>query len=461
MQIVSNEVKSLLEHYAKVTLAVYIDGNLLECGISGAEYTPSCGSAEAFSIGNACAAGWKVSLAAARPDLKGRRIYVTWKVNGTEYPLFTGQVEESKVTAGRTVVEAWDDMYYGGSKAFIPSAVMYDEIDAAEVFSALAEAIGVSVEQETLDTLSGIMVTGLGALTEKSNSAVAGYIAGLIGGNAIMTRSGLLAIRLLSKTGWETEPYSGGASAENNDFYVTGITLQREGIAITRNADGTTGEESQTVEFAAGDGTLMLSNPLADQAAADRVFETLESLVFRPGSYSFPGGILLDPGDIITVKSMDGSYSVAAVVITMTFDGGVKTSVSCGGTVKSGGAAGTINQALQALTADFARLRQLVAENATIVSARITKLSADDIVAGRIRSTDYASVVLDELYPGESMFPSETVYPNNGEEIIRGFEIDFESGTIRGVFYSTVIELLSEKLDSLEDRVSALESLQS
>lgn len=200
----------------------------------------------------------------------------------------------------------------------------------------------------------------------------------------------------------------------------------------------------------------MVNNPLADQAAADRALEALESVTFRPGSYSFPGGLLLEPGDIFAVESMDGTYQIAAVAVSMSFDGGVKTSVACGGAVKSGGAAGTINQALKVLYADFARLRSLVAENATIVSAKITNLSVNDIIAGRIRSTDFETVTLDKVYPAADLYPGKTVYPNNGEEIIRGIEIDFSQGIIRGVFFNTVTDDLGKRVTALEAANTAL-----
>lgn len=459
MQHVSESEKALIDSYAKITLAIYIDGVRLTAGIGGCEYAHSCGDDEAFSFGNACAASLTVPIDASRPDLKGHRIKVTWAVSETEHPLLTGKVENAKVSAGQTTIEAWDDMYYGGSDAFVPTSAMQSDIDAAEAFSALAGFMGVTAEVETLDMLSGITIRGGlgGAGDEVSNSAVAGYIAGLVGGNAIMTRGGLLAIRLYTPTGWSTEPYSGGASAENEDFRITGVTLQREEMVTVTNTDGTTGEEEQLTEYSAGDGTLMVANPFADQEAAERAYAALQSVVIRPGSYSFPGGILLDPGDMFFVESMDGTYCVAAVLINMGFDGGVKTDVSCGGPTADGGAAGAVNQALKTLMADFAKLRSLVAENAAIVSAKITNLSVEDIVAGRIRSTDFATVTLPEIYPAIDLFPSDTLCPNNGEQIIRGFEIDFASGIIRGAFFNPVTDALIDRCDKLEARIEALE----
>lgn len=458
MQIVSDIAKSLVDAYQKITLSVCIDGERLDVGIGSCEYSPSCGDADEFTFGNACAANISFVLGAAYRDLKGRRVQVKWSVNDEEYPLLTGQVEEAKVSAGRTTVEVWDDMYFGGSNAFSLAGSFSENADAAIAFAAIAEAIGVEAEQETLDALSGIeIVDGLaGIKAETSNSAVAGYIAGLIGGNAIITRAGQLAIRVYSQTDWRTEPYSGGASAENTDFSVTGITLQKECTVTSINSDGTTEEGEATAEYVSGDGTLIVGNPLADQAAADRAFATLASISFRPGSYSFPFGLLLEPGDIFTIESMDGTYQVAATTIVMRFDGGVKTSVACGGAVKSGGCVGAVNQALKALYADFARLRSLVAENATIVSAKITNLSVDDIVAGRIRSTDFKTVTLDNVFPAEYLYPGEAVHPNNGEEIIHGIEIDFSQGIIRGVFFNAVTDELSKRIEDQEQAITDL-----
>ena len=335
---------------------------------------------------------------------------------------------------------------------------MRQDIDAWSAFSGVAAAMGVSANPDARELLSGIGISGgLGHLPDNiSNSAVAGYIAGLIGGNALIDRSGYLTVRKISQTGFETQPYSGGASAKNADFFISGITLQREDVATVVNEDGTSTEESVVYEYTSGDGTLMIQNLLADQRAADRAFEALEGVAFRPGNYSFPGGLLIEPGDLFQIYSMDGRYTVAAVMISMSFDGGVKTTVSCGGHAPNGGAKGSINQALATLFADYARLRTLVAENAKIISAKINHLSADDIVAGKIRSTDFSLSELPLIYPASNMYPSSIAYPSNGEQIIRGFEIDFSSGIIRGAFWSEPIAMLQTRVNSIESQLAQI-----
>lgn len=249
--------------------------------------------------------------------------------------------------------------------------------------------MGVSVDPSTLALLSNITIPdGLSALgSDVTNSAVAGYVAGLVGGNALMSRAGLLTIRQYAAVEWETEPYSGGASAENEDFTVTGITLQREKTVSTLNDDGSATERTSTEEYVAGDGSLMIANPLSSQATADGAFAALSAVTVRPGNYSFPGGLLLEPGDIFTVHSMDGSYAVAVGLVSMNFDGGVRSSVACGGaSAVSAGTKGAINQALAALIADYAKFKKLAADNAEINSANILELIAGDIIANRIKA---------------------------------------------------------------------------
>ena len=454
MQKVSETVRALVDRYEKITLTAYLDGKRVDAGVGACELTTACGDDESFTFGNACSSRIDLTLAASLPGIDGQKLKVTWAVDETEHPLFDGRVEKPLIRAGHTTIEAWDAMYYGGSDVFVPIWSMDQDVDAAEAFSGIASAMGISVSDEAVELLSGIIIPGgPGQMPEDtSNSAAAGYIAGLIGGNAMIDRAGQLTVRKILQTDFETQPYAGGASAQSKDFFITGITLQREEVVTVKNEDGTSSEEDRVTEYGAGDGTLMVSNPLADQAAADRAFAALEGIHFRPGSYTFPGGLLLEPGDLITVHSMDGSYTVVCVMLSMSFDGGVKTSVSSGGAAPQGGAQGAINQALATLYADFARLRTLVAENAQITSARIANLSVDDIVAGRIRSTDFLASELDEVYPSKNTFPSDRLWLNNGEEIIRGIEIDFTTGVIRGVFFNSVTDDLNNRLEVLENQ---------
>ena len=56
---------------------------------------------------------------------------------------------------------------------------------------------------------------------------------------------------------------------------------------------------------------------------------------------------------------------------------------------------------------------------------------------------------MEMIYPGD-VYPGYSMYPNNGDDIIKGIEIDFGAGVIRGAF-------LYDVTDDLERRVRLLE----
>ena len=80
-------------------------------------------------------------------------------------------------------------------------------------------------------------------------------------------------------------------------------------------------------------------------------------------------------------------------------------------------------------------------------------ISSDLIKAGVIRSLDYKSEEISRIYPSTALFPDYGLYPNNGESITQGIEIDFESGVIRGVFFSDVTNELADRITRLEQAV--------
>lgn len=77
-------------------------------------------------------------------------------------------------------------------------------------------------------------------------------------------------------------------------------------------------------------------------------------------------------------------------------------------------------------------------------------ISSDMIKAGIIRSVDYEVKEVDPIYPGTDVFPDSTMYPSHGEDIVRGIEIDFAAGVIRGVLVSNVTDELAARISALE-----------
>jgi hypothetical protein len=85
-------------------------------------------------------------------------------------------------------------------------------------------------------------------------------------------------------------------------------------------------------------------------------------------------------------------------------------------------------------------------------------ISADIIRAGYIRSSDFMLSAYEVHYPDNDIYPADTLFPSNGEQIVRGFEIDFEHGIIRGVFWSEITDGLQSQVDELRKRITKLEN---
>ena len=153
MQKVTDNARALLARYAKISLTAYLNGQKVNAGIGACEFAPSCGDEAAFSFGNACATSVSLTLSVSMPGIKGQSLRITWAVDETEYPLFDGKIEAAVVTAGRTAIEAWDAMYYGGSDAFVPTWAMQQDIAAAEALSLIAGAMGVSAAPDAKNVI--------------------------------------------------------------------------------------------------------------------------------------------------------------------------------------------------------------------------------------------------------------------------------------------------------------------
>lgn len=93
------------------------------------------------------------------------------------------------------------------------------------------------------------------------------------------------------------------------------------------------------------------------------------------------------------------------------------------------------------INATYIQSGQIDANNIQVIN-----LSADNITSGLIRSADYAVNNITPIYPASTLYPSTATYPNNGEEVVSGFAIDFALGQILGGLYSEQIAELQNGL---------------
>lgn len=335
-------------HAVKLCLALYgtspFGVDVVRC-----RYSARASGGDEFSIGNACASGVTVTVdSSARLGIRGLLIQLLWSVGGGDmYPLFTGYATRERMEGGALVIEASDAIYVlGGTKA-IPTG---EEATAADCLSTIAGQMSLVVDSDTAELAAALPLT-LDRLPEKATCAQAlALISGCLGGNAVIDRDGLLTVRQFKAVDFSAETYDGGDATEADSFAPTGLTFLR----TEENEDGT----STQLRCEAGDGALKLENELADQTCADFAWGALSGLCFVPGTFSIPGGLLLECGDVITVNG----GAVACMDLSMDFDGGIKTTVTARGVNEPGGATGSLNQRVNSALDGVSKVQQQVAQ---------------------------------------------------------------------------------------------------
>ena len=369
MQTITAQELPLLQAYAPVTLPLYVGGAEIPAKMGSYSQTNAVGGEE-LSCGAAIAGSIQLGVDAepiyrilttrageiitdragkafaARllwRGVYGQEIAVTWDVDGeTENPLFTGRVEKVTVSAGKATIRAQDALFWSGSEIFRGREDYQEDADAGTVFSAIAAEMGVAVDTDTASLLSGVTISGgfSSVQDDITLAEAAGYVAGIFGGNAVITRAGTLAVIQYTLRDYTAEVYAGGAEAENQDYKLAGLRFSRTYTTRTVNADGTTSLSDRIVTYKAGNGALELDNPLASQAAATRAYQALSAVTVRKGQYSYPLGLIVEPGDVISIVTMDGTYRAAVSSHTLEIDGGVKSTDLGAGALDPDGTSG-------------------------------------------------------------------------------------------------------------------------
>lgn len=479
MQTVDSQTSALLSAYNRLYIHLLIDDAEYTGDVGNVTYTAAIGGGDGFTIGNAAASSATVILPGATIKPDGQRAELRWSVGDDPYtyPLISGIVTESKRIGGSTTITIHDAMYTVGVNAYTVSDALAggDIVTAYAVLEDAAQQMGVSlVAGASENALRSFNVAEyIQSLSGSSLSSVAGEIALTVGKNAVINRSGELCIVDWNHSGGSAsfitadgytlitsdnqdfvvgdysgsgdssglttyDVYSGGSEASESEYGVTGVKL------VNPNSD--TGES-----YTAGDTDgLTQESVMASDAVAVAVLDTLANLRWRAGSYKVPGGILLEPGDIIGVTTEDGTFPVCGHQIALNIDGGCYADIVCLGKspAESGGQTGSVNRQLTTITADIVETKRLIADSIQAVTARIESLMVDII-----KSPDFQTIDVEPLLP--AFLPGEDVMPSDGEAVISGFAIDLANATIYGAFYSAQIAALEERVSRLEASTQA------
>ena len=242
----------------------------------------------------------------------GLVIYEGSSVYRTEYVqcgIFT--ITERTENDGAVSVKGYDVLYTRGSKIFIPPGPE-DDRDLVSVATRVANQLGVGINA---DCITEHDYAGLDVYTFPETCTLAeaaGYVAGMIGGNAYIGRYGVLEMR----------PYGEGnaisAMDRARDVRLTTDRRNVTGIIVD------TGEEE--LSYGHNGHVLRMYNPMADYS------EALENISVNLYTVEYCGGTVLgllgdprvDPWDKIWINS---KKSILCGSLTMEYDGGLTMDV--------------------------------------------------------------------------------------------------------------------------------------
>ena len=390
--------------------------------IANCTYSASTGGSDALTIGGVTAAMVTLTInqEVAWRD-KTIVVSVGAEVDGTtQYvPLGTFAVTDCKQAEGTTTITAYDAAYYALGGTYTPT--VSSGATVAAVLSDVATQCGL-----TLATLpaAASTTTVTGDLTGKTCRDMVGYLAALVGCNALIDRDGKLALRWFAASGQSYSPsdyYNAGLSIDGTS---TLACIRAEVETTTTDADGNTSVTTNAYT-AGGTGVgIAIQNPYMTQVILDAVWASIGGLAYTVGSCDIFHGLLTEPGDLVTITDKTGvAHTLAVMTLELSIDGGCKSTLRATGestTDASAAMQGSLGGKVSQLVVDLAKVKQLIIEDVNgvtkIYGGRIdTKsLFAQDITAtGTITGAQLIGAILS----GENInIVSERVYDDTDED---------------------------------------------
>lgn len=352
------------------------DGTTLSDEIVSFTLTAGC-SADTTgpSLGSTAAATITVKLAGTDRKLENQFLLpeVRYTQDGQEHwmPLGRFRCETPETGEDTVTVTAVDAMLWALEAGYFPEGA---PSTAFAVLEDICTQAGLTLG--SLDGLTDVPVSGVGS--GYTLREMAGYMAALLGRNAVIGRAEQLELRWFSSSGVTVTPddyYSGGFTRKDYDYTISSIQ-----VSI---GDG----EEDTLSTGSGTG-LSLANPYMTETTLEQVWTAVGGLAYRPGEVTILGNLSLEPGDLVTVTDLSGSsYLFPIMEVTHSYDGGWKTKLSAYGNAEtdtSSSYKGPATTALERYTADMASFKQLYAQNLTAVNATIGHLQTDKLDAAAL-----------------------------------------------------------------------------
>ena len=348
-------------------------------------YTAGCSaSTTGPSLGSTVAATFTAKLAGDLPALEGA--YVALEVQTEEdtwTPFGKFRFETPETGENVTTVTAVDAMLWALEQGYYPSDPA--PTTALDVLRDICANAG--VELGDVSDLADVTVSG--SLTGYTMREMVGYMAALLGRNAMFGPDGKLELRWYSQSGASIGPdvyYSGGFTRKDYDWTVSGLTCS------------TGSNEGDTLSAGNPGSVISMANPYMTQSVLDGLWNSLQGFSYRPGEVTLLGDLRLEPGDLVTVTDLSGSsYAMAVMAVEHSYDGGWKTKITAYGSAESDTGAnykGPTTVAMERYAADMARFKKLFADEAYLNELFVRGgIIATDINAVEISASKYLTGV--------------------------------------------------------------------
>lgn len=150
-----------------------------------------------------------------------------------------------------------------------------------------------------------------------------GYLAGIIGRDAIVSRAGEVEFKWYTSVDGYTldgsRIYQGATNIETEyDMYIEKIVCSAQ----------TYGETPRELTIGTGNRIVYVSNPFMQTFMLTAIYERIRNFHYRGITAEFLGDFRLDLGDVINVTKGNETYQCCVMEISHQSDGGVRTTIS-------------------------------------------------------------------------------------------------------------------------------------
>lgn len=433
-------MRSILEEASACRLV--LEKGTITDAIITLTYTAGCSaSTTGPSLGSTVAATFTAKLAGDLPALEGD--YVALEVqnsSGDWQKLGKFRFETPETGEGVTTVTAVDAMLWALEQGYYPSSpapttalgVLRDICTQAGVELGVTDAADAAVVDEAEvgtatvggeDDVTDVPITG--SLTGYTMREMVGYMAALLGRNAMFGPDGKLELRWYSQSGASIGPdtyYSGGFTRKDYDWSLSGLTCS-------------TGSNEEDTLSAGNPGAIIaLANPYMTQSVLDGLWSSLQGFAYRPGEVTLLGDLRLEPGDLVTVTDRSGSsYTLAIMSVEHSYDGGWKTKITAYGSAESDTGAnykGPTTVAMERYAAEMGSFKKLFADEAYLQNLFVRGgIIANDINAVEISASKYLTgvTIVGDVIQANTLTAEKLILKGSDGLI---YELNAQAGTL-------------------------------